>query len=174
MRTQLLVGMFLLGTSVAASSAAAQEFAVASIRPSAEPVKFESDGETKVTTGVVRMRDVTIETCIKWAYRVQKSQVSGPGLLTSERYDIVAKVRGPGQRRTNEADDARPAEGAIQARVPHGKERASLVRPDRHQRQHEAEAGNTRRGALQAELADGDGGSRDDDAGVRRFPVGPG
>jgi uncharacterized protein (TIGR03435 family) len=38
------------------------------------------------------MRDVTIETCIKLADSVQKSQVSGPGLLKSERYDIVAKA----------------------------------------------------------------------------------
>ena len=68
---------------------------MASIRPSAEPVKFEHDGETKMEPGVVRMRDVTIETCIKWAYRVQRSQVSGPGLLTSERYDIVAKSDAP-------------------------------------------------------------------------------
>ena len=67
-------------------------FAVASIRPSAEAVKFESDGETKILPGTVNMRDVTIETCIKWAYGVQKAQVSGPRLLTSERYDIVAKA----------------------------------------------------------------------------------
>jgi len=82
----------LLAVSVGEKSAAAQEFAVASIRPSSESVKFESDGETKVEPGIVRMHDVTIETCIKWAYRVQKSQVSGPGLLTSERYDITAKA----------------------------------------------------------------------------------
>lgn len=55
---------------------------------------FESDGETTVTPGSVRMRDVTIETCIKWAYGVQKGQVIGPSLLTSERYDIVAKADG--------------------------------------------------------------------------------
>src|SRR5206468_9302296 len=74
---------------------AAQEFAVASIRPSAERVKFEHDGDTKVEPGVVRMRDVTIETCIKWAFRVQKGQVTGPNLLTSERYDITAKADAP-------------------------------------------------------------------------------
>jgi len=95
MRTNLLLAMVLLGTSAAASTAAAQEFAVASIRSSAERVKFEHDGETKVEPGVVRMRDVTIETCIKWAYRVQRGQVSGPGLLTSERYDITAKSDDP-------------------------------------------------------------------------------
>jgi uncharacterized protein (TIGR03435 family) len=95
MRTNLLLGMVLLVTSAGASTAAAQEFAVASIRPSSESVKFESDGETKVEPGVLRMRDATIETCIKWAYRVQKSQVSGPGILTSKRYDIVAKSDNP-------------------------------------------------------------------------------
>jgi len=95
MRTNLLLGIVLLFTSAGATTAVAQEFAVASVRPSAESVKFESDGETKVEPGVVHMRDVTIETCIKWAYRVQRGQVSGPGLLTSERYDIVAKPDGP-------------------------------------------------------------------------------
>jgi uncharacterized protein (TIGR03435 family) len=70
-------------------------FAVASIRPSGEPVKFESDGETKLLPDTVTMRDVTIETCIKWAYGVQRAQVSGPRILTSERYDIVAKADGP-------------------------------------------------------------------------------
>lgn len=95
MRTNLLLGMFLFVTSAGPIIAAAQEFAVASIRPSAQSVKFENDGETKVQPDVLRMRDVTIETCIKWAYRVQRSQVSGPGLLTSERYDITAKSDGP-------------------------------------------------------------------------------
>jgi uncharacterized protein (TIGR03435 family) len=70
-------------------------FAVASIRPSAAEVKFESDGETKLLPGSVKMRDVTIQTCIKWAYGVQRAQVLGPGLLTSEKYDLEAKAEGP-------------------------------------------------------------------------------
>ena len=41
------------------------------------------------------MRDVTIETCIKWAYGLQRPQVVGPGLLTSQRYDITAKADSP-------------------------------------------------------------------------------
>ncbi len=92
MRTKILLGLVLLVIACGARSASAQAFAVASIRPSAESVKFESDGETTFTPDTVRMRDVTIETCIKWAYGVQKAQVSGPSLLTSERYDIVAKA----------------------------------------------------------------------------------
>ena len=94
MRTKILWGVLLAGSAFGASTAFAQTFAVASIRPSAEQVKFESDGETVVIPGTVRMRDVTVETCIKWAYDVQKGQVFGPGLLTSERYDIVAKADG--------------------------------------------------------------------------------
>jgi uncharacterized protein (TIGR03435 family) len=90
MKALILVAMLLSGVAAEAQAA----FAVASIRPSAEAVKFERDGETKVLPGMVQMRDVTIETCIKWAYGVQKAQVSGPGLLTSERYDIVAKTDG--------------------------------------------------------------------------------
>jgi uncharacterized protein (TIGR03435 family) len=85
-----LIAMLVCG-GVANAQAA---FAVASIRPSAEGVRFESDGETKVTPGTVRMHDVTIETCIKWAYGVQRAQVLGSRLLTSERYDIVAKADG--------------------------------------------------------------------------------
>jgi uncharacterized protein (TIGR03435 family) len=81
--------------SVSAPSAQAQAaFAVASIRPAKERVQFESDGETKLRPGTLTMRDVTIETCIKWAYGVQRAQVLGPGLLTSERYDIMAKADG--------------------------------------------------------------------------------
>src|ERR1700742_4750599 len=76
-------------------AAAQATFAVATIRPSAAQVKFESDGETKVLPGTLQMRDVTIQTCIKWAYGVQRAQVLGPGLLTSEKYDIEAKADGP-------------------------------------------------------------------------------
>ncbi len=88
----MLLGVLLVGGACGLRFVPAQGFAVASIRPSAEAVKFESDGETKLTPSTVTMRDVTIETCIKFAYNVQRSQVSGPGLLTSERYDIVAKA----------------------------------------------------------------------------------
>ena len=89
----LVLLMMLCGSG--ASAAAQATFAVATIRPSAAAVQFESDGETKLVPGTVMMRDVTIATCIKWAYGVQRAQVVGPGLLTSERYDITAKSDGP-------------------------------------------------------------------------------
>jgi len=90
MRIFILLAM-LLSEGAAEAQAA---FAVASIRPTTERVQFESDGETRLQPGTVRMHDVTIETCIKWAYGVQRAQVLGPGLLTSERYDITAKADG--------------------------------------------------------------------------------
>ena len=67
-------------------------FAVASIRPSASEVKFEHDGSTETTPGTLRMRDVSVETCIKWAYGVQYSQISGPAWIDSDKFDITAKA----------------------------------------------------------------------------------
>lgn len=77
------------------ATASAQTFAVASIRPSAAEVQFESDGKTATTPGNLTMRDVTVATCIKWAYGVQDSQISGPEWLKSEHFDIEAKADAP-------------------------------------------------------------------------------
>jgi len=70
-------------------------FSVATIRPNAEAVKFEHDGRIEVLPDGVRMQDVSLNTCIKWAYGVQDSQISGPSNLQAEKYDIVAKVEAP-------------------------------------------------------------------------------
>ena len=78
-----------------AAFASAQSFAVASIRPSAEDVKFEHDGKTEITPGTLTMRDVTAATCIKFAYGVQDSQISGPEWLQSDHFDILAKADAP-------------------------------------------------------------------------------
>src|ERR1700753_2574490 len=95
MKTLLAVTLLLSGGMTQLHAQTQTSFAVASIRPSAQEVKFESDGETKLRPGSVTMRDVTIQTCIKWAYGVQRAQVLGPGLLTSEKYDIEAKAEEP-------------------------------------------------------------------------------
>lgn len=70
-------------------------FAVASIHPSAGEVKFEHDGNTEATPGTLRMQDVSVETCIKWAYGVQESQIAGPAWIDSDKFDITAKADGP-------------------------------------------------------------------------------
>ena len=90
--TRLAIGAAVLLNTVFVS---AQTFAVASIRPSAGDVKFEHDGKTEITPGTLTMRDVTAATCIKFAYGVQDSQISGPEWLQSEHFDILAKADSP-------------------------------------------------------------------------------
>jgi len=78
-----------------ASLAQQPAFAVATIRPSSAEVKFEHDGKTETTPGTLRMQDVSVETCIKWAYGVQYSQISGPAWINSDKFDITAKADSP-------------------------------------------------------------------------------
>jgi uncharacterized protein (TIGR03435 family) len=89
--------LFLVACLTAPATSPAQQpsFAAAIIRPSQEAVPFGRDGKTDVSPGSLRMQDVTVDTCIKWAYGVQDSQVAGPDLLRSEHYDITAKAEGP-------------------------------------------------------------------------------
>jgi uncharacterized protein (TIGR03435 family) len=92
----MCLGATLILGGVCAPGAAAQvAFAAATIKPSAAAVKFESDGTTETSPGSLRMRDVTVNTCIKWAYGVQDNQISGPQWLQSEHFDIVAKADEP-------------------------------------------------------------------------------
>jgi uncharacterized protein (TIGR03435 family) len=87
--------VLLLAGWITAFSANAQEsFAVATIRPSAAAVKFESDGMTQTSPGAMRMMDVTVATCLKWAYGIQDKQISGPDWLQSDHFDINAKADG--------------------------------------------------------------------------------
>jgi len=84
----------LLGWGVA-SAQVAPAFAVASIRPSAQGVQFDHDGITETTPGSVHMRDVTVATCITWAYGIQHGQLAGPGWIENEHFDIMAKADEP-------------------------------------------------------------------------------
>ena len=70
-------------------------FAVAVIRPSAASVPFVHDGKTDLTPDALLMQDVTVATCIKWAYHVQDSQIAGPDWVRSDHFDITAKTDGP-------------------------------------------------------------------------------
>lgn len=91
--------IFFLACLAFETHAAAQQpaFAAATIRTSQDAVPFGRDGKTDVSPGSLRMRDVTVDTCIKWAYGVQDSQVTGPDSLRSEHYDVTAKADGPVQ-----------------------------------------------------------------------------
>ncbi len=83
--------------------ASAQTFDVASVRidkaGSAGGEKQAGESIT-VTPGSLIMHNVTLRSCVKWAYGVRDFQLSGgPDWITAERYDISAKA-------ANKADDA--------------------------------------------------------------------
>jgi uncharacterized protein (TIGR03435 family) len=76
---------------------AQSQFEVASIKPSqAGNMDREGNRRENVDTqpGRLTMRNASLSSCIRWAYGVQASQVSGPGWLDTERFDIVATAAG--------------------------------------------------------------------------------
>lgn len=79
-------------------SSAAGKFAVASVKTSKIG---ETGGETcrresiEPSPGSLTMRNVTLKSCLIWAYRIKDYQISGPSWLTDERYDITAKSPDP-------------------------------------------------------------------------------
>ena len=95
MRHRLCLLALTLTFTASALRAQQPTFAVATIHPSAEDVKFEHDGATEIHGDILTMRDVTVDSCIKWAYGVQNSQIAGPGWMDSDRFDITAKSNGP-------------------------------------------------------------------------------
>jgi uncharacterized protein (TIGR03435 family) len=68
--------------------AAGPQFDVASIKPSDAGGNY-----VEVTPAGLTAHSATLATCIKWAYGVQSSQISGAD--SPERYDIVAKTAVP-------------------------------------------------------------------------------
>jgi uncharacterized protein (TIGR03435 family) len=75
----------------------AQTFEVASVKPNkignagGEGSNRES---IQASPGSLAMRNVTLITCLRWAYGVRDFQISGPSWLGTERYDISAKAAG--------------------------------------------------------------------------------
>jgi len=74
-------------------------FDVASVKPNptADPGRQGGLFRENIDTnqGSVRLRNVTLRSCLKWAYELQDPQIAGPDWLSVERYDIVAKSAGP-------------------------------------------------------------------------------
>jgi uncharacterized protein (TIGR03435 family) len=86
--------LFVFGPFLVRAAAQRPAFAVATIKPSKDAVKFEHDGKTELMGDTLRMQDVTLGTCIKLAYRVQDRQIAGPSWLETDRFDITAKSDG--------------------------------------------------------------------------------
>jgi uncharacterized protein (TIGR03435 family) len=92
-----LVGIgFVIAVALARSQATPQQgFDVASIKPSrAARAGGEGSGRERITVtpNSVIIENAGLNFCIQSAYNVKFYQVSGPGWLTSERYDITAKT----------------------------------------------------------------------------------
>src|SRR5579863_7366822 len=72
-------------------------FDVASIRPN-QMSKIGGEGSRRehvnAMPGSLNMRNVSLSTCIQWAYNVQEPMVTGPGWMANDRYDVVAKAGG--------------------------------------------------------------------------------
>jgi len=89
----LTVGIDLRGAQPPPEPHAA--FDVASVKPAAI---WKSGGEGSNRSRIeysptsLSMRNVDLNECVQWAYSVKFYQVSGAGLRTSERYDILAKT----------------------------------------------------------------------------------
>ena len=90
-RTLVLLFLF-LGVWTVRESAAQSAFDIASIRPSSGEVKFERNGTIKVDHGTLAMHDVTVSTCIQWAYGISQGLISGPPSSQDLHYDILAKT----------------------------------------------------------------------------------
>ena len=93
MRRAVLTVLTLVSALIVARSALAQAaFDAAVIRPSSGEVKFERNGKIEVAYGTLRMHDVSVSSCIQWAYGTSQALVTGPPSLTQARYDITAKA----------------------------------------------------------------------------------
>jgi uncharacterized protein (TIGR03435 family) len=74
-----------------------QTFEVASIKPAPPPtggmiLVMMSGGPGSADPGRVTFTNMTVKNILMRAYEVKSYQISGPGWLDSERFDIVAKV----------------------------------------------------------------------------------
>lgn len=79
----------------AAAIAHAQSFEVASIKPTIVTTVEGGRWRIEYSPDSVTMQNVSLGDCVKWAYRVEEYQISVPGSLERENYDIRAKAAGP-------------------------------------------------------------------------------
>jgi uncharacterized protein (TIGR03435 family) len=75
----------------------AQTFEVVSVKPN-KMGNAGGEGSNRESVqafpGSLAMRNVTLITCLRWAYGVRDFQISGPSWMGTERYDISAKAAG--------------------------------------------------------------------------------
>ncbi|MBZ5668011.1 MAG: TIGR03435 family protein, partial [Acidobacteriia bacterium] len=96
-RSVLIVSWFAVATAGAFGQSKSPAFDVASVRPSQGAGSGLQGRRENIETapGSLIMRNASLASCIQWAYDVKPYQLSGPGWLTDERYDIAAKTESP-------------------------------------------------------------------------------
>ncbi len=87
----MLGRLLAVATLISGAGAATLSFDVASIRTSQAAGRRES---IHTSPDSVMMRNVSLKSCVGWAYHVMEYQVTAPDWLSSERFDIVAKASG--------------------------------------------------------------------------------
>ncbi len=83
---------FFIGAGMAYPQTALPSFEAATVKPSLAGTGGNNIGMSPQT---LTMRNVTVNICLKFAYDVQDSQISGPDFINSERFDIFGKAAGP-------------------------------------------------------------------------------
>jgi len=97
MPRSLRVSLFVLTACGAFAQSAVPTFEVASVKAdNLGAGEGAGRGRQKITSdpGSLSMTNVTLKAAVGWAYHVRAYQVTGPGWIDSERYDIVAKAGG--------------------------------------------------------------------------------
>jgi uncharacterized protein (TIGR03435 family) len=97
MRLRGTAGIFVIACGLAFGQAAKLEYEVASVKASAPlgngPIFMGGRGGPGTTDpGQVTFNNMTVKNLLVQAYDVKQYQVTGPGWIESERYDIAAKI----------------------------------------------------------------------------------
>jgi len=79
----------------AAALSAQPAFEVASIKPSNTGREMFMADDIRVSPDSLTMGNVTVASCLKWAYKVQDPQISGPDWIRQDRFTITAKSGAP-------------------------------------------------------------------------------
>jgi len=80
------------------ASAASPAFEVASVRPVQSPVGPDYNNQLTYTPAGITGRNMTLKRLLAEAYHLQLNQVSGPGWLDRNEYDLDARVAGAATR----------------------------------------------------------------------------
>ena len=84
--------LFFVSATCALSQA---RFEVASIKPSRLSGEGRNRESTVANPGTLTMHNVSLRSALQWAHGMKEYQVSGPGWIGDERYDISAKAAEP-------------------------------------------------------------------------------